>query len=205
MSWLYHNIVSQYGDFLRLNTLVDCNQLLTDIKDYEWIKYNPARPEIPRDCINVTSIKGNLKEMTGSLIDTDLTDLDFNVPTEVYYKSKTLQKLLQPWKKYLGRAQFLRLPPGGYFPPHHDGGRHTVPNTFRLIVPIKNANAPDFCWMYGDEVTYKPLSWMYGYLYFLNTMKKHWLFNASKADSIWLTLNVEVCEDTAIKIRELVH
>ena len=31
-----------------------------DISNFEWIKYNPNKPAIPRDCINVTSLDGEL-------------------------------------------------------------------------------------------------------------------------------------------------
>ena len=55
---------------------------------------------------------------------------------------------------------------------------------------LENFNPPSFCWMYGDENNYKPLYWSRGQLYFLNTNKKHWLFNTGADDSIWLTMNI---------------
>lgn len=207
MSWHLHNIISQYGDFLHLKQpKINCSQVLEELKNYEWLKYNPDKPNIPRDCINVTSLDGSLEGFTGTLMIQGVNaDSDFKTPTEVYESSKTIQKLLEPWKPYLGRTQFLRLPPGGYFPPHHDGGKKGAPDTFRLIVPIENANPPGFCWMYGDENNYKPLQWETGKLYYLNTNKKHWLFNASANDSIWLTLNILACDETVYMIRDLVQ
>ena len=58
--------------------------------------------------------------------------------------------------------------------------------------------------MYGDENNYN-LYWSRGQLYFLNTNKKHWLFNTGADDSIWLTMNIQICEETIMKIRELVQ
>ena len=205
MSWELLSRLSQYGDFLDLQNRINVDKVLSDISKFQWIKYNPNKPQIPRDCINVTSLDGELDGYTGNLGVHTSTDLDFKVPTKVYHSSEILQNFLSPWKQYLGRTQFLRLPPGGYFPPHHDGGRRGVPCTFRLVVPLKNFNPPSFCWMYGDENNYKPLQWNRGHLYFLNTNKKHWLFNAGVENSIWLTMNIKICEETILMVRDLIQ
>ena len=90
----------------------------------------------------------------------------------------------------------IRLPPGGFFPTHCDGDRVNDPEVFRIIVPIKNVNPPTFHFMFGGGPTMLPIYWQQGTAYFMNTHKPHCLFNNSvNSDSLWLILNVKVCEE----------
>ena len=74
--------------------------------------------------------------------------------------------------------------------------RSVDPEVFRIIVPIKNVNPPTFHFMFGGGATMQPIYWQQGVAYFMNTHKPHCLFNNSvKGDSLWLILNVKVCEE----------
>ena len=212
MSWNLYSILNNYGDFIKLNSAVSVKQLLKDIEKFSdsWVKYNPSKPHIPRDSLAVTSLTGDIKEETiGSLTEhyhntgSNIEESDYNKPTSLFKDSKELQNLLTPWMDYIARTQFIKLPPGGYFPAHIDGGRKATPETFRLAVAIQNTNPPNSFWMLGDSINYNTLSWEYGQLYYVNTLKKHALFNTSNKDSIWLIINIVTTEESVKLVRSL--
>lgn len=213
MNWNLYSILNLYGDFIKLNVTINVNQVLKDIEPYcdYWSKYNPNKPKILRDSLAVTSIDGSLDEK----FNTSLTELfqqtgknieesDYNKKTEVYKNSSEISKILDPWEKHLARTQFIKLPPGGHFPIHIDGGKNSIPETFRLAVPIKNTNPPNCWWMLGDDLDFKPLKWEYGKLYYINTLKRHALFNTSDEDSIWLIINIITTEESVRHVRNLI-
>ena len=100
---------------------------------------------------------------------------DFNKPTDLYRNSTALQELLQDILPYCVRTHFIKLLPGGYFPPHRDHSKG-IQNTFRLIVPIQNFNPP-FCRFILEDTT---LYWVQNKMYFLNTC----VLNKPKLDPI---------------------
>jgi len=213
MNWNLYSILNSYGDMIKLQSKVSHKNILKDISKFDdyWQKYNPSKPHIPRDSLAVTSYDGSLEEKYNTSLseqykqsNTNIEESDFKTPTDLYRYSESLQELLDPWEKYLARTQFIRVPPGGYFPPHIDGGRKFVPETFRLVVPIVNNNPPDFWWMLGDDADYKALRWDQGSLYYVNTLKKHTLFNPSTKDSIWLIINIITTEESIQKVRSLI-
>ena len=57
-------------------------------------------------------------------------------------------------------------------------------------MPLQNTANPWFRFMIEERC----LHWV-GSLYAVNTTKEHMLFNAGTKDSIWLVINVKVCED----------
>lgn len=213
MSWNLYSILNNYGDFIALNSFVAPKEVLKDIEQYKdyWEKYNPNKPDIPRNSLTVTSLTG---EMTNNSVSSltehsrttgkSIEESDFNKPTDLYKNSKELQNLLDPWRPFLARTQIISLPPGGYFPPHIDGGKKQTPETFRLAMALTNTNPPGCCWMLGDDINYTALKWQYGRLYYVNTLKKHMLFNASNDDSIWLIINVVITEQSVDKVRALI-
>ena len=211
MSWTLYSQMQLYGDFLSCNYKVKPFELLQEIKQFDnlWQKYNPYKPEIKRDALAVTSFDGTNDPINfGSLKDItkatgkNLYEEDFKHFTTVYDNSPILQDMLKCWKPWLNRTQFIRLPQGGHFPPHIDGGTFRIPTSFRIVFPLQNVNPPDFCWMYGDDQNYFPLQWELGRMYYLNTNKRHWLFNASAIDSIWLVCNITTCEESVIEWRK---
>ena len=51
--------------------------------------------------------------------------------------------------------------------------------------------------MFGGGPIMQPIYWEQGKAYFMNTHKPHCLFNNSvTSDSLWLILNVKVCEES---------
>lgn len=192
--------ILQFGDIIALNKTID-DSIKKDLEKFKnnWAPYNP-RTTIPRQGLCVLNEKG--KVGPGPALDslnqynlennTNWNESDFNLPTELYQQSKNLQNLLDEIIPYCVRTHFIKLLPGGFFPPHRDHTRG-IQNTFRLIVPIQNVNPP-FCNFILED---KPLYWEQNKMYFINTTKYHTIFNASpKRDSIWLIVNVKLCEET---------
>lgn len=194
--------LAQFGDQFPLQKTVSVDQLMQDLEHFKdkWSPYNPRKNWIPRDGLCVLNERGECGP--GPALDslreynkehgTSFDEYDFNKPTELYHHSNQLQKLLGDMLPWCIRTHFLRLPPGGFFPPHrdHPGGEQ---RTFRLIVPIKNFNPPYSRFMIEDRSLY----WESGRMYYVNTTKQHSLFNASvNNDSIWLVINAIVNDDS---------
>lgn len=175
------------------------------IFETDWQQYNPRKPHIPRQGLDVFNYHGELVNPSPSLDSlkeynvehgTKFTETECTRPTEVYEECPTLKEFLEPMH-WAVRTHFLKLGPGGYFPPHRD---HTagVQNSFRIIVPIWNCRPPRVRFMLEDQ----SLDWEYGVAYVLNTTKSHTLFNAgAEEDSIWLVINAMVC-GSALKFIE---
>lgn len=200
---MYNDLLT-YGDFIQLKNSCNSKELLEEIKDFVWYKYNP-RKNVERYGLSVTSEDGKLtgkdldslyeysKEM-GKIYDED----DFTTFTDVYYKSKQVQKLVDPFKPWLCRTHFLNFRKGGYFPPHIDNrGKHGK-QFIRLLVPIRKCNPSFLYFMYEDKL----LNFSRGYTYFLNTNKKHAIFSFSD-DSTMLVMNIKCCQEAIDKIHEL--
>ena len=193
--------IHQYGDQVALKLNLDCNHLLQELSqfDNEWSQYNTLKPTIRRQGLCVLNERGNvgpgpalnsLREWNKKY-NTTFSESDFNKPTEVYNDSVQLQSMLGEILPYCVRTHFLRLGPGGFFPPHRDHiGKEQ--STFRLIVPISTCNPPSVRFMIEDRTLY----WVEGRMYAVNTTKEHTLFNASSEDSIWLVINAKVCDET---------
>ena len=174
------------------------HEILNDLETYDkkWSQYNPQKPWIPRKGLCVINEDGVNKAgpSLGSLGDwnrkhnTNYTDFDFNVSTPVLTDT-VLNDFLSPIRKWCYRSSIIKLPPGGYFPPHRDSAWESI----RFILPIFNCNAPLTRFMLEDRT----LSFELGRMYFINTVKEHTLFNASAdLDSIWLIINYKLTEDS---------
>ena len=200
---MYNDLLS-YGDFIQLNNFCNSKELLEEIKDFEWIQYN-RRKNINRYGLSVTSSDGTrngldldslweLSKEHNKIYDKD----NFTTLTDVYYKSKEVQKLVDPFKPWLCRTHFLNFKKGGYFPPHIDSYRFGEHKFLRLLVPIKKCNPSWLYFMYEDKL----LNFSRGYTYFLNTNKKHAIFSFDD-ESIMLVMNIKVCKESVKKIHEL--
>ena len=108
-----------------------------------------------------------------------------------------IRRTLIQGQPYVGRSHFLKIPPGGFFPPHRDF-KSTDLHSFRIIVPMKNMEYPKFTFMLEDKV----LPWKNGKAYFLNTAKQHHLFNAGSEDAYMIVLNVQTNEETVMSVIE---
>tara|TARA_A100001035_G_scaffold278782_1_gene278451 strand:+ start:2136 stop:2786 length:651 start_codon:yes stop_codon:yes gene_type:complete len=216
MSYHLDRILTSFGDVCELSSIRmdawQCQEELEQFKD-DWKKFNPDKPQILRDGLSVTSLDGKLTgypdlhslkdvwDKTGK----SYTELDFNVLTDVYHKSPEVQKVIDPWKPWLARCHFLRLPQGGHFPAHYDGGRKGEPDVFRIIVPIVNCLPPTFFMKIKSGVSWDTIYWTHGRSYYVNTTKRHVLFNASGEDTIMLILNIKLTEEAVNLIRHEVY
>lgn len=184
------------GDQTALDLDVNAFDLLDQIKPFDdkWSKYNSHKPDIQRDGLCIINEDGINK--AGPALDsltewnrengTNLSELDFDTSTPVYEQT-VLKDILKDIRSECYRSHFLRLPPGGYFPPHRDFSM----DSFRVILPVYNCNPPNARFMIED----KTLNWDHGRFYIINTLKEHTLFNCSDGlDSIWLVLNVKLSE-----------
>lgn len=184
------------GDQTALDLDVNAFDLLDQIKPFDdkWSKYNSHKPDIQRDGLCIINEDGINK--AGPALDsltewnrengTNLSELDFDTSTPVYEQT-VLKDVLKDIRSECYRSHFLRLPPGGYFPPHRDFSM----DSFRVILPVYNCNPPNARFMIED----KTLHWDHGRFYIINTLKEHTLFNCSDGlDSIWLVLNVKLSE-----------
>jgi hypothetical protein len=195
--------IHQYGDFYKLSYYLNTNKILKTLEDFEskWSHYNPKKEHIPREGLCVFNYSGkcgpgpaldSLKEYN-LIHNTNIGESDCNKPTELFWQSKELQEFFEPLVGSVVRTHFLRLKPGGFFPPHRDHTRG-VQNSFRIIVPIYNCQPPHSNFILEDKILYME----HGHPYVINTTKLHWLFNADAEDNqIWLVINAKI-DDTCM-------
>ena len=193
-----YQTLTQYGDFIELDVTTNAEQLVSWADTFDWVKYNP-RKDVNRWGLSITSLDGGLSGIPDldSLYEynkenkTEYAESDFNVPTLVL--NDQIKNILQPWDTHYYRTHFLKFGPGGFFPPHRDWNYTTgEPVDYRLIMPLRNVNPPSFNFVLEDRT----LHWEPGRLYFLNTLKMHYLFNSSFTDSYWMVVNVALNDDT---------
>ena len=147
-----------YGDFIELDiTLKDPKKIVQWTEEnFTYVKYNP-RKNINRWGLSITSLDGGLsgRPDLDSFYAEDPasmpTEMDINVPTPVY-EHPEIKKLCEHWQPYVGRSHFLKIPPGGFFPPHRDF-KSTDLHSFRIIVPMRNMEYPKFTFMLEDKIT----------------------------------------------------
>ena len=140
-----YNSILSYGDLIPLNIECEVSKLFDEIKEFSFAKYNP-RKDIPRYGLSITSLDGSLNGVDLDSIkeynkenNTNYDELSFSTFTDVYHSSPEIQKIVEPFKNYIGRSHILNLPAGGYFPPHRDLPVYTEEqNSLRILVPLKN-------------------------------------------------------------------
>jgi hypothetical protein len=201
--------IYRFGDQYQLNLELDLSAIKADIERFSdcWLQYNRSKLQIPRYGLNVLNLTGDIVEDSpalDSIIEwnrkhgTSYTELDFDKPTELYNTSIELQRTIGQMLPWCIRTHFIKLPPGGFFPPHRDfHGREQ--SSFRIIVPIENVNPPLCRFIIED----KSLYWNPGAFYVVNTTKSHTLFNPSDSlDSTWLVINAKICQESVDFVRK---
>lgn len=193
--------IFQFGNQIRLKVDLNVTRLMSDLEEFDdvWYQYNEFKPWINRQGLCILNEDGINKPgpAISSLTEwnkqhgTNWRETDFVVPTPVYHKSVDLQNVLDPIMPWINRTHVLRMPPGGFFPPHRDS-RFLNQDTFRLIMPLVNTEPPNFRFMLEDRT----LHWANGHMYVVNTTLEHTLFNASPTNtSYWLVINAMVCPE----------
>lgn len=195
-----YNHLTAYGTVFKLNLVLnDVNKFLNlTEQDFEYVPYNP-RKSVNRYGLSITSLDGGVSGIPDldSLIEynkennTDYSERDFKTYTDVYNKSPELQTCLEPLKKHIFRTHILKLDPGGYFPPHRDN-KTTKIDSFRLLIPLRNVNPPMFSFIIDGKIEH----WDNGCVYFVDTLKTHYLFNTSFKPSYMIVVNVDLNEET---------
>jgi hypothetical protein len=167
-----------------------------------WVQYQPQKPN-NRYGLSVTSLKGgfsgepdlySLREYN-QMHGTTYSELDFKVRTNICDFIPELNPLLDFFGNSLGRAHFLRLDSGGFFPPHRDNGAVVDSATFRILVPISNFGKNQMKWIQEEQL----LSLETGRTYFVNTTRPHSLFSFTD-NCTMLVLNVLATNDILDKL-----
>tara|TARA_Y100000389_G_C17356004_1_gene461109 strand:- start:431 stop:1021 length:591 start_codon:yes stop_codon:yes gene_type:complete len=166
-------------------------------ENFEYIKYNP-RKDINRYGLSITSLDGGLsgRPDLDSLYEynkennTNYNERDFTKFTPVY-EYEDLKNCIAPIEKDIFRSHILKLNPGGYFPPHRDFYGMDI-DSFRIIIPLANMDPPNFTFVIEDKIQ----QWNMGSLYFVDTAKMHYLFNASFDPTYMIVFNVDLNENT---------
>ena len=165
--------------------------------NFEYVRYNP-RKDINRFGLSLTSYDGGVTGVPDldSLYQyntenkTSYEEYDFKTFTPVY-NYEDLRNVIRPIENYLFRSHILKLGSGGYFPPHRDYRGMDI-DSFRIIIPLENMNPPSFTFIIDNQIQY----WNDGSLYFVDTAKMHYLFNANSDPVYMVVLNVQLNETT---------
>tara|TARA_Y100001935_G_C17271784_1_gene492354 strand:+ start:441 stop:1091 length:651 start_codon:yes stop_codon:yes gene_type:complete len=191
---LYSNLTA-YGHFCPTKLRIRNTEKFVSWteENFTYVRYNPRKP-IERYGLSITSLDGGLSGNPDldSLPEynkennTYLHETDFNVPTPVYHYPE-LKVILDPIKDSLCRSHVLRIDPSGYFPPHRDY-RRDVFNTFRLLIPLTNMDPPRHNFVLEDKI----MRWEQGAMYFVDTARMHYLFNASFEPTYMIVINARL-------------
>jgi hypothetical protein len=147
------------GDWLEMKTFNSSN-IMKDLEEFnnEWKPYNLNKPN-NRWGLSITSLDGLLSGIPdldslyeyNKIHNTKITNQDINQYTQVYDKSTELQKIIEPWKPWLGRCHYLKLNSGGFFPEHYDINKLDYSyDEIRLIGFVNNCNKSTMKFIYED-------------------------------------------------------
>ena len=196
------DLIVHFGDIIELNDLHLDIQHIQKVLDesLHWVQYNP-RKQIKRYGLSVTSVDGGYSGIPDLDSLREYNMLNGTAFTEKMFRKRTpicdelnLNPLLNMWEPWLGRAHFLKLDAGGFFPPHRDNGLSLPPNTIRILIPIR--------WKKGSAVWIQDgqiLDLEEGKGYFVNTTKNHHLFSYTD-NSYLLVLNVMTNPETIHRV-----
>lgn len=196
------NSLALYGKQCKTNYYLDPDDFLDWVySKFKFVQYNP-RKQVQRYGLSITSLDGGVSGIPDldSLREynqennTHYDEKDFSVRTPVA-EYPPLKEILDVFGDSIFRSHILRLDPGGYFPPHRD---HKIPfvDSFRLIVPLQYVNPPHFNFVIDGDITH----WDTGFVYFTDTTKAHYLFNAGDMQSYWIVINVETTVENVQKV-----
>jgi len=190
------------GPFEPLKIWIDLEKFKNEIAlfDNDWVEYLP-RTDRPnnRQALTLTNLPGKTHKDVPSLAEASyaarrkLSELDFNIQTDVYKECSSLRHFLDMWQP-LGRTFIIRSNIGGYFVPHRD--HPSMPrDVFRLIVFLNNCGPLQYDWLMDD----RKMNIQMGQVYYVNTRLTHrtisWVENSQH-----LILNVGFTSDNVAKV-----
>jgi hypothetical protein len=164
------------GNFEPLNIHIDTGKYMQEISqfDNDWVNYLP-RTDRPnnRKALTLMALPGKSHKENTSLAEASyaagrqLSELEFNTPTDVYKNCSSLSSVLEQWQP-LGRSMIIRSDTGGYFVPHRDAP--SMPREcFRLVAFLNNCGPLQYDWLMDD----RKMNIQQGQLYYVNTRMTH--------------------------------
>lgn len=194
MNISYERVLS-YGNIFPLTITCNPDRIISEVSQFKFAQYNTKKPEIPRTGLSITSLDGEIN--TGdleSLNGSEYTESSFRTLTQVYYQSKQVQSIIDPFKPWMGRAHFLNIKKGGYFPPHRDE-LSAEQESFRVVVPLRAFNPPHNYFIFNDQIVQMNM----GRAYFVNTNMVHSDMSFSD-DCLMIILNIISCNESYEKL-----
>ncbi len=194
-----YNRLHTMGDWLEMESF-NSNKIMEELKPYnnDWKPYNVRKPN-NRWGLSITSLDGGLSGIPDldSLYEynkdnnVEITNQDIKTYTSVYETMPTLQKVIEPWKPWLGRCHFLKLNAGGYFPEHYDINKldYNYDDT-RLIGFVNNSSKYTMKFLYEDKL----MEVKNGSLHWFNASKRHSVFSM-KDDCIMIVMCLKFDEE----------
>lgn len=194
---------ANYEDVFELNfPRVDTNKVIEVIESNEnWSQYNHRKPN-NRQGLSVTSLDGGMSGVPdldslleyGNETGSFHSEREFNVRTPIVSELPEVELLLDYFENDVGRSHFIRMPSGGFFPPHRDNGYSLPAESFRVVLPLQDVTATGpFVWLLDG----KPIQLNKGKTYFVNTSKNHSLF--SMCDTFHLFVMNILCSERSLK------
>lgn len=173
------------GDWLQTKTIINTHKLLKEIKPFEndWKPYNLRNPN-NRFGLSITSLDGGLSGIPdldsllqwNDIHETNITNHDIKTFTPVYENSPELQRIIEPWKPWLGRCHFLKMNKGGYFPEHYDINKTEYDyDEIRFAGFVSKCDKQNFKFIYEDTVQ----NIRDGELWYFNANKRHTVFSTT--------------------------
>lgn len=193
----------QLGDFEPLDFKIDVSQFMSEIQEFsnDWVTYLPRPNTINnRKSLTLTNLPGKTHRDSPSQAQASVemgrrvSELEFNVPTDVYVKCESLKPLLETFSP-LGRTFLINAGVGGHFVPHRD--HPSMPRqTFRLAAFLNNCGPMEYDWLMETD---KKLPIELGRVYYINTRKTHRTISWTP-DSIHLIINVPMTSANVSKV-----
>jgi hypothetical protein len=173
------------GDWLQMKTRINTHKLMEEIKPFEndWKPYNLRNPN-NRFGLSITSLDGGLSGIPdldsllqwNDIHETNITNHDIKTFTPVYENSPELQRIIEPWKPWLGRCHFLKMNKGGYFPEHYDINKTEYDyDEIRFAGFVSKCDKQNFKFIYEDTVQ----NIRDGELWYFNANKRHTVFSTT--------------------------
>ncbi len=180
------------GHVIPLNLMIDLRQLEQELDAYKdtWIDYLPRTDRtnnrqglslfgLPGDTLKDGLSLPEARTRTGK----NLSELDFNAPTELYKSCKSLHQLFEYFMP-VGRSFFVKCNKGGWFYPHRDHPQ-LFRESMRIVVFCKNSKGSEYDWILDD----RKIEIEEGRAYYINTRLVHRTVSYVD-DSIHLILNI---------------